>query len=187
MALPPQAIEKLTQVPDKTPGAYSQLLILSASLFIIAVLLYFGLEYGYIPYLNNQISSLDTQITNFGKQIPLDKQKEAATFYSQLVNLKTVLVGHNPISPLWPWLEKNTVQNIYFSKLTINVKDKQVVMQGGAKSADDINSQVSVFEKDPDVSRVLFGNAVITPQGPQFTMTVFFNNNQFDSASSTTP
>lgn len=183
MALPAQAIEKLSHSPERTTGVYSQLLMLSLSLLILAVFLFLGLKYGYEPYLNSRITKLDAEIERFGQEIPADKQAEMATFYSQIVNLRTVLGNHTVITPLWSWLEKNTLQNVYFSKVTVNIASDQATVQGGARSNADIMSQFAVIENSPEVESLVFGNVNNTPQGWQFNATIFFKPSFFSNNS----
>lgn len=187
MALPAQALEKLAHSSEKTPGVYSQLLMLSLSLVILAVFLFLGLSYGYKPYLASRIETLDAEINRFGEEIPAEKQAEMATFYSQIVNLKTVLNNHSAISPFWAWLERNTLQNIYFSKVNINTSGNQVTLLGGARSNADIMAQLSVFENSPEVEKLVFGSVSNTAQGWQWSATLFLKKSLFKASTGTQP
>lgn len=181
MALPAQALEKLSHSSERTTGVYSQLLMLSLSMAILATFLFLGLTYGYQPYLDSKIASLDEQINKFGEEIPAEKQAEMATFYSQIVNLKTVLNNHSFLTPFWGWLEKNTLENVYFNKVTVNTSGNQITLQGGARGSQDIMAQLTVFENSPEVERLVFGNIANTPQGWQFNMTLFMKSPIFNS------
>lgn len=172
MALPAQALEKLAYAPEKTPGAYSQLMMLSASLLILAVFLWIGILYGYEPYLNGQLDSVNQKIDTFAKQIPADKQEQIAILYSQLINLKQVLANHSAASPFFDLLAKNTLPGVYFVKAAVNVSGSEAVLQGAARSLDDINSQLALLGNMQGVQKLSIGTLSNTVQGWQFNITL---------------
>lgn len=179
MALPAQALEKLSHVSERTPGVYSQLLILTTSLMILALFMFAGLKFGYEPYLVAEVKQLDADIKKFSDEIPADKQAEIATFYSQIINLKTVLRNHQSASPFWFWLEKNTIPNVYFTKATLNITNDQIILQGSARTNEDIMNQLAAFEKSPEVTKLTFGNSQNTATGWQFSLTLNVDKNFF--------
>lgn len=175
MALPSQAIEKLVRDPGQSPGGYRQLLMLSATLFLLALVVYFGLRFGYKPYLDSSVAKLDEQIQKFGQEIPKDEQEKIGAFYSQLVNLRALLAARVVGTPAFEVLEHTTLPDVYYTKASLNALNSELALTGIAKTLESVSAQAGVLEKDPNVARVSFANvaSVSGVDGWQFTMSVF--------------
>jgi len=175
MALPTQEIEKIVRGPAAAQGTYKQLLVLSGSLLVISFVLYFGLTLGYEPYLQGQVANFDSQIQQFAKQVPAEDQAKLVSFYSQLVNLKTLLNRHPSTLNLFTWLEKNTQANTYFTKFSFNGTTYQFSLAGVSKTTDDVAMQAAILESQPEVLRMNLNN--LSPaeggSGWQFNINVF--------------
>lgn len=188
MALPTQELEKITRGSTAAQGTYKQLLLLSGSLFTISLIIYFGLSLGYEPYLQGQIAGLDTQIQDFAKQIPAADQAKLVSFYSQLVNLKTLLNRHPSTLNLFTWLEKNTQANTYFTKFAFNAATYQVSLIGIAKTTDDVSMQAAIFESQPEILRMNFNNLAAAPTGGwQFNFTIYMDPKALGVVGATVP
>jgi hypothetical protein len=175
MALPPQAAEKLMQAPTATQGVFKQLILLAAALFVLMVVLYVGIAFGYKAYLTKSISDTKVKIDNFSAQIPKDDQLRVANFYSQLQNLQQLLAAHTTVSPVLNLLESTTQPNIYYTKLSVNATANEADLIGAAKSLADIAQQAALAEAATGVDHISFSNAGSAQGGVwQFTMNVFF-------------
>lgn len=176
MAMPTQEIEKIVRGPAAAQGSYKQLMVLSGSLLAISLVFYFGLTLGYEPYLKGQVTALDSQIQDFAKQTPVAQQAQLISFYSQLVNLKTLLDRHPSTLNLFNWLEKNTQANTYFTKFSFNGTTYQVSLSGVSKTSDDVAMQAAILEAQPEVLRMNLNNLSPAESGGwQFNMTVFIS------------
>ncbi len=154
MALPENVLDKLTREPTSTPGWSGKLLTLSLIVFAVSIALYTGLTFAWQPYLSSQIDGLKNDIQSAGAQIPVSEQGKLAVFYSELANIKTLLGKHIFVSPLFVWLEKNTSQNIYFSKFNLDTANNQLVLSGAGRANSDVADQVAAFQNQPDVQSV---------------------------------
>lgn len=181
MALPPQAVERLVQDPSSTQGAYKQFLILGISLFILMVVLYAGIAFGYTAYLQGAVDNLDKQIQDFATRTPVDQQAQAAGFYSQLINLRQLLKSHTAASPALTLLERTASPDIYYTKLNLNSVTNEMDLNGVARTLDAAAAEAAMLQVQPEVARVNFTNASqIQNQGQsqtgwQFSISVFFN------------
>lgn len=175
MALPPQAIERMTRDPSETQGAYKQLLLLSAALFILLLVLYFGIAFGYEKYVETADANVERELVKFGTtQVSPETQKVIADLYSQLSNIKTLIDTHTIASPLFSLLERASGPNAYFTKLNLNALTNEMTLTGAARSLDDAAAVANFFEHQPEAARVNFNNAAAATGGPwQFTLTVF--------------
>lgn len=165
MALPPQAIERLSREPAGTPGWSSRLLMFSATLLFLAIFGYVGLEFGYRPVLAGQIQKKESDLNKLSQQIPTGDQDKIVSFYSQLSNLKKVLGDHTLATKLFSLLEQNTQANVYFTRFAYNAKNQQIALTGVAKSVEDAAQQVLIFEQRPEFSAVAFNNVSSLPTG----------------------
>lgn len=180
MALPTQEIERLTRGSTAEQGTYKQLLLLSGTLLAISLILYGGLSFGYEPYLEGQVSSLDAKIQDFSRQIPIEDQAKLTSFYSQLANLKTLIGKHASNSKVFDWLEGNTQGNVYFTKLTFNASTYQLTLIGNSRTPDDAAEQAAIIEDQPEVLRLNFNNlAPAATGGWQFNISIFLDPKAF--------
>lgn len=173
MALPPQAIEKLIREPARTQGAYRELLLISGAVLGLTLIVYAGLAFGYRAYLNSSLNTVEAEIRQFSAGISQEDREQIQGFYSQLVNLRTLLAGHTVASPVMDLLERTVHPDVYYTKLTMNATNNQAVLTGAARSLEAIAAQAAAFQGQPEVDRVDFNNAGAQATGPwQFTMTV---------------
>jgi hypothetical protein len=154
MPLPQKVIEQIGREPPHTPGWSGQLLMFSSTIFFVILFIYLGLAFGYTPYLNSQFKKLEDQKAAIIQEIPVDKQAQLITFYSQLLNLQTILARHVVVSPLFDWIEKNTNQKIYFTQLSLNTAANQLTLDGAGASLDDINHELILLQAQPEVKEI---------------------------------
>ncbi len=154
MALPQKVVDQLSRSPTRTQGALGQLLMLGTILFAVSLAVYLGLAFGYRPYLESEISRLDNKIESFTKSVPPEDQAKLVRFYSQIVNLKSLLGKHVVFSPIFAWIEANTQINTSFGGIAINQKNNQISIDAVSKTLEDVSEQLLVFEKIPEVKEV---------------------------------
>lgn len=159
MALPQQVVEQLNLSGQsrRTPGWSSGIILFSGSIFLIVVCIYAGLQFGYEPYLNGQISALENQVQKVGQSISPSDEATLITFYSQVSNIQSLLKSHVFFSRFLTWLEQNTEANVYYTNMTYLSGD-QITLNGNAKTSADIPEQIAVFEAAPNVSAVSLSN-----------------------------
>ena len=177
MPLPQKTIDALSQNSARTPGWSGSLLMFCGTLLFISVFVYGGLQYGYLPYLNDRVKKLKDQTQNFNRQVPVEDQQKIVTFYSQLTNMRSILDKKTAATPLLRWLEASTVPNIFYVKVSFNATNQQIAFSGEARSVPDITSQVTLFQADPNVERVNLGNMSVGGGNLwQFDLTVFLKH-----------
>ncbi|HUZ93047.1 MAG TPA: hypothetical protein VNG29_03580 [Candidatus Paceibacterota bacterium] len=180
MPLPQKVIEQLGREPVKTPGWSGQLLMFSSTVLFIALIVYFGLAYGYEPYLNSQTQNIQKQLQSFSDKVPVAEQTALVNFYSQIANLQTILKTHVSGSPLFDWLEKNTETNVYLTKLNANVTSRQIAIGGVAKTLDDINQQLVDLGSQTDAVQSFVVNDITDANGKwQFDVTLTLTRSFF--------
>lgn len=178
MPLPESVTEHLWKEPVKTPGWFSQLLIFSLSVFLISLVAYFGLVFGYRPYLNSRLQKLNDQIESLSRQVPVEEQNKVIDFYSQLANIKSLLRNHILVSPVFDWLEKNTEPNVYYQVFNWSPTSKKLSLEGIAKTADDFNKQIAAFESNQSVANLNVGNFSVDANSGLWRFSLSFTFNQ---------
>jgi len=171
MALPEQVIERLSKESPQTPGWSFGLLAFSGGILLVALFVYFGLVFGYEPYLDSRISQLNAQMATLAKSISASDMTKFTAFYSEITNLKAVLGNHIIFTHFLSWLEGNTEVNVYYSRLTFSAGD-QVVLSALAPTETDVNQQVAIFEAAPEVKTVNLSAVSLSPTGGQWQFTV---------------
>jgi len=134
-----------------------RVLVFSLILFGISLVVFLGLKFGYMEYLENRSEALDQSIGELADTVNQDEQQEFITFYSQLVNLKTVLDNHQFGVNALKFLEENTLPPIYFTGAVMNVPERTMQLEGQADTLDIFIEQLAVLK---DASG-LEGDAVV--------------------------
>jgi hypothetical protein len=156
MALQQPSYDQVVSRAPRSPAWFGQLMAFSVTLLALATVVYLGIIFGFRPYLESRVVSLDQEIEDFTRQVPEDEQKAIATFYSQLSNIRTVLAKHTATPEFLSWLESGTVQNVQLTKVTYNTSSRQAQISGVARSTTDVASQVVALQNLPGVERVDF-------------------------------
>jgi hypothetical protein len=162
MALPQQVVEQLSQGSRRTPGWSSGILLFSGSVLFIIVFIYAGLRFGYEPYLNTQLSSLESQAQKIGQSVSVADEASIVTFYSQINNLRSLIKNHVFFSQFLTWLERNTEANVYYTSMVL-ASSNQITLTGVAKTSADVSEQTAAFEAAPEVSTISLSNVAFSP------------------------
>lgn len=186
MPLPQKVIEQLGQEPSETQGWATGALLFSGGILFLSLIIYFGLAFGYEPYLQNQLNATQAKVTALDNSISPDDQAQLINFYSQITNLQALLKNHVFTSKFFSWLETNTEANVYYQSFTLSTQD-QVTLTGSGASESDVNQQIAIFENSPEVETVSVSSIVAPQLGPDnhgwtFTATLTMNPSVFLSS-----
>ncbi len=140
------------QIPVGLPW---HLLIFSVFLVGFSIFIYFGLKFGYASYLDSRAASLDKKIEVLTGKVSKDEQQNLISFYSQFINLKKVLGGHAFSSNIYGFLERNTLPPVYYYEANFLADDKTVELKGKADSMETLVGQLSLFDKSPELEKVV--------------------------------
>lgn len=185
MALPQQqpTYAQVVERAPRSPAWFGQLMGFAIMLLVLTVVVYFGITFGYQPYLEKQVTDLDQQISDFSRRVPADQQAAILTFYSQLANLKTVLAKHTATSAFLRWVEDGTLQSAHLTKVSMNVASRQIQVTGIARSQSDVALQIAAFQARPGIERVDFRNSQAIANGVQFDLAITVVQGFFTAAS----
>ncbi len=188
MPLPQQVIEQLGREPERAGGGFSGTLLFSIGILVVVAGMYFGMLFGYEPYLNNQISAVKSEVSKANASVTPDQQTQLVNFYSQISNLQTILAHHMYDSKFLAWLESNTEANVYYQGMDL-ASGYRVTLKGVAKTEADVNQQVAVFEGSSDVASVAVAsvanasqNGISAASGIDFTLSLVMKPSVFLSS-----
>lgn len=182
MALQQPSYEQVVSRAPRSPSWFGQLMAFSVTLLIFSAVVYLGITFGFRPYLENRVIALDQEIEDFTKQVPEQEQKDIATFYSQLANIRTVLAKHTASTAFLDWLEGGTIQQVQLTKVSYNPTSRQVQITGTARSATDVAAQIVAFQNLAGVERVDFRSSSQVGNNSLFDLTIVVAPGSFTSA-----
>jgi hypothetical protein len=157
MALPQEVINRLSEERPAEVSWTSGLFGFSVTLFVVVIVLYAGMSFGYAPYVNSRIVGVDNDLKRIGQSVNTDKTASLIGFYSQVTHVRSLAQGHIFFSQFLTWLGAHTEANVYFLALSFS-GGNQASLTVLARTENDLNQQVAVFESDPNVASVNVSN-----------------------------
>jgi len=144
-------------------------LIFSVVIFGLTLMIYAGLAFGYKSFISSAIAGAEERIAELEQDAPKEEvEKEFIQFYSQLTNIRNLLKSHTAVTPFFAILEANTKEDVGFSDMMINLKERTVNMSGFARSYEILAGQVAVYEDMRGVERVSLTSARRTEDAVSF-------------------
>jgi hypothetical protein len=170
-----EQLRKAEHLPTKLPW---RIFSFSFIIFIGLLAIYAGIEFGYKPYLNSRIKSLDQKIAALTQSINEEQQNNLINFYSQLVNLKDLINSHIITSNFFELLEKNTYPEVYYTGLTLGIKEKEVKIEGLSPNYELLTKEMALLAKLPEVERIFLESSNYEEiskemKGVKFTLRIF--------------
>ncbi|MCX6703030.1 MAG: hypothetical protein NTW60_04180 [Candidatus Wolfebacteria bacterium] len=159
-----------------------KLLLFSVILFGMSVFIYSGIAFGYQGYLDKQLGGLNAEIKNYSTQADSSDTKSLITFYSQLVNIQSLLQNHPMPSKVFSFLESHADQNIYFMNSVLSVPDRTLRLDGRALEYDSLIRELEILKNAPEIRTLTLSDSRTDSNGNvQFTMLLSFNPGFYSS------
>jgi hypothetical protein len=156
-----------------------RLLLFSLFLFGFSLFIFLGLRFGYGAYLDAQSEEIDGEITTLAGQVSSQEQENLVRFYSQLVNLETVLNRHGFAANTFSFLEANTVGAVHYTNASLGVQGGLSLI-GETDSLETLVGQLAVFDRSPDVSGVALEQVSLVEGGVSFGVQLVLKRNFFE-------
>ncbi len=142
-----------------------RLFVFSLVLFLLSLLIYFGLKFGYENYLQNQATSVDGQLNQLSNAVSQQDQQQFVGFYSQLVNLKTIFASHVFSANSLPFLERDTLPQVYYTDAKFSAGGDALTLTGQASSLQVLAEQMAEFEQAPELQSATLSSTAFNPGG----------------------
>ncbi len=170
--------EKLNQ--EKLSVGWPWRLFSFSFLVILASgVIYFGLAFGYKNFLNDRISNIDSEIQQLSESIPQEQQDKLIKFYRQLANLQGLLNKHITSSNIFPVLEKNTNEGVFYNSAELKTVDRRLALEGVANSYQVLSQQLEAFNRLPDVEKVIVNESYLSGGRVAFRLFIILNEKIF--------
>ena len=142
----------LALAPERVEGGAPWKVFVFSLIFFGAVLgSYFGLIFGYKPYLNSRIAAVQSQIDDLAGSVSVQEQSNLLRFYSQIVNLKTLLGSHVSLARFFPFLEKHTNSRVSYDIAFINSSTRELILEGLSESYPVLAEELQALHQAPEV------------------------------------
>ncbi len=142
-----------------------RLFIFSLVIFLLSIFIYFGLKVGYETYLKNQATRLDGELNQLANAVSQQDQQQFVNFYSQLVNLKTIFASHVFSENVFPFLEKDTLPQVYYTDAKFVSGGTTLDLAGQAASLQVLAEQMAEFEQAPELQSATLLATSFNPGG----------------------
>ena len=140
-------------------GTPWRLLSMGFIVFIIAAVVYLGMDFGYKPFISSQIGKTQAKIDELVGSITEEEAQNSVTFYSQMSNINELLNSKKIISQTFGTVKDNTLKNIYYSSFGLDYGSQEIRMEGAAPTYEALAQQIDIFRKLKEVKGVKLENA----------------------------
>ncbi len=140
-------------------GAPWRLLIISGVLFLLCVIIYAGMDFGYTPYLNSEIQKVDASTADLSKDVKNGQQKDMVRLYSQLYNINNLYSAHIYPSRIFTFLEKRIVPTVRITTLDVDVPKLVLKFDAIAPDFDTVVLQVATIQSDEHVAQAVLASS----------------------------
>ena len=152
-------------------GAFTRLALI---LLILAGALS-GLLYLYKGLLVKQIDQQKAVLADLDERFEPSLIKELERIANSLNNAKSLINNHTFISPVFDFLEKNTLPDVSFSTFNYSADKKILSLAGEAPSYTGIAAQAKIIQNQQEVLSATFSNTTLKETGAvNFTMSINF-------------
>ncbi|MDO8523495.1 MAG: hypothetical protein Q7S12_04445 [bacterium] len=147
----------------KTEGL-GALLRLSLILFILASALT-GIMFAYKGLLGRQLDQQRQVLSGLQVQFEPSLISQLEHVANTITNAKTLLKNHLYATPVFDFLEKNTLPDVSFSVFNYNADKKTLTLSGEAPSYTEISAQAKIFQNQQEVANASFSNTTLRDTG----------------------
>lgn len=169
------AIEIIPKPIEKIPGWQKKLFYFSIFLFIAFLLVYFILT-SLEKKSENILSKLEESIAK-GKTPEMSSlEKEILNEQKKIRNLPPLLKSHLFPSKIFGFFERNTLPQVFFSKINLNPLNSTAKLFGQTDSFLTLGQQLAIFAKEPLIEKVDLTQVSIAKEGGiEFSLDFSFN------------
>jgi Tfp pilus assembly protein PilN len=163
-----------------------RLLVISFVIFGLTVLVWAGIQFGYTPFLNSQLSSATANFNALSGKISERQQKDLTSFYSQLYNIQSLQASHIYSAKLFDFLEKNIYPNVVLNSFQASLPGGSIRFDGVAADYQTLTNELAILKSDPNVTLVSLDSSnqrdVKGGGGVAFTISVSLSPSLFSAA-----
>lgn len=163
-----------------------RLLIIAFVVFGLTVLVWAGIQFGYAPFLNSQLSSAMASFNSLSGKISEQQQKDLTSFYSQIYNIQSLQSSHIYSAQLFDFLEKNIYPNVVLTSFQASLPGGDIRFDGIAADYSTLTNELAILKSDPNVTLVSLDSSrqrdVKEGGGVAFTISASLSPSLFNTA-----
>ncbi|HEY4496938.1 MAG TPA: hypothetical protein VI432_02210 [Candidatus Paceibacterota bacterium] len=175
-----QNIKETFVQEDLTAGLSWRLFIFLLIIFSTLLFGYWGMEFGYKSFLSNSISNLDEELKVLGAEVQSVDQKNLLAFYSQIVNIRTLLGSHIFSSKVFTLLESLTHDRVAYLSSSVSVQDRTLRLEALTNSYDTAVAQLDTYSRSPSIEKVTLGGIQFVNDVIRFEVDLTLKSEVFD-------
>jgi hypothetical protein len=141
--------------------------VLGAIIFVLTVLAAGGV-FGYKLYLTSRIASMGTDLATARTTINPDQITELTDLNTRINATKQILQNHTVLSPLFAFLEANTVSGVAFTEMhytNSGTGNITITLSGLANGYDDVALQSNIFNSSSSLQDPVFSDLKLNDKG----------------------
>jgi len=163
------------------------MLVITMVVLGLSILIWAGMQFGYVPYLNGQITNVDQQFAKLSSSLDSNQREGFVQFYSQLYNIDSLYHSHVYGSNTFSYLETNTYPTTLITTLRSQVGLAQLKIDGITVDYSALTNQLDAYRSDPHVLSVGLDSSRLRNDteggGVSFSITILFDGSFFNTAS----
>ena len=152
-----------------------RLMIFTFILLLLSIFIFVGLRFGYITYLDTQVETVDTQMEELAAQVSEGEKERFLTFYSQLVNLQTVLDRRFFAQNIFTFLEDRTLPEVYYTDVEYEERRLGAYLSGRTDNMKNFVNQLAIYDESDEVARAILGKLTVNEEGVIFSVNIIFD------------
>ncbi len=140
--------------------------LLSMWIFVLSIVAALAaLGYGF--YLNSSITKMGGKLETARANLEPETIREIARLDARIVGTEKLLANHAVLSPLFDFLDKNTLKTVRFTQFTFKETSEGLVisMRGQARGYASLALQADIFNKSKDLKSTNFSNLDLDERG----------------------
>jgi len=157
-----------------------RMFVASLGLFLISIIAYIGLEYGYKSYLKHSWEQTEQELADLGSQVEPTTQENFVLFRSQIENLKVLLGRHVAVMNLFPFIESVTHMRTVYHSMDLSVPSHELKMTGVTESYETLATQMKLYEDSPMIETAELEHSAINGGAVKFNVRLVLSDGLFE-------
>lgn len=162
---------------DSTPW---KTFVFTITIFVITILFYLGLTFGYKPYLQASINRSNKEIEELDRRAPeIGLYNKFIQFYSQLVSIDSLFRSRTSMLSFFDAFESATKDQVGFSDMKINIRDRVATLEGFADDFSVLAGQMILYENINNIDKLALLSARLFEDLVRFDLRIVFSEHFF--------
>lgn len=174
-------INSIKQFTTKKSIFTESLFYISLSLIVASFLCYFIFSFR-ISSQKNFIEELDFEMSQIGSLEQKQREEKVFSYQKKIDDYSQIINNHKISSSVFGFIEKQTIQSVWFSKISLSEKENSINLSGEAENIEVLSRQIFIFENSEFVKKISILNSSLDDSGiVSFNLNLNLDPKIFDS------